>query len=91
MGKSYPDSRLTYTQALISGGVAGILARCATSPLEVVKTLSQVGTKETREGTRSAFSKIYQREGIKAFWKVGNRIKIMDIIINRGTFFLVSE
>jgi len=64
---------MTFTQSFLAGGVAGVASRTITSPLDVVKILAQVGTKETREGFLKSFTNIYRREGIKAFWK-GNGI-----------------
>jgi solute carrier family 25 protein 43 len=50
-----------------------VASRTITSPLDVVKILAQVGTKETKQGFLRSFVNIYQREGIRAFWK-GNGI-----------------
>jgi len=55
------------------GGFAGVASRTITSPLDVVKILAQVGTKETQGGFLQSFTNIYQKEGLKAFWK-GNGI-----------------
>eukprot|EP00690_Seculamonas_sp_ecuadoriensis_P001073 EC814073.1.p1 GENE.EC814073.1~~EC814073.1.p1 ORF type:complete len:126 (+),score=48.62 EC814073.1:11-388(+) len=71
MGKS--DTRLTFTQNFISGGIAGVFSRTFTSPLDVVKILAQVGTADTKQGFLKSFSNIYQKEGLKAFWK-GNGV-----------------
>ncbi|XP_014666467.1 PREDICTED: solute carrier family 25 member 43-like [Priapulus caudatus] len=73
MGKAKKDDRMTFGQNFISGGIAGVTSRTITSPLDVVKILSQVGTKDTRAGFLKTFSNVYTNEGVRAFWK-GNGI-----------------
>jgi len=73
MGKSKKDDRMTFVQNFVSGGVAGVTSRTITSPLDVVKILAQVGTKDTKAGFLKTFSNVYTNEGIRAFWK-GNGI-----------------
>ncbi|CAD5110871.1 unnamed protein product [Dimorphilus gyrociliatus] len=67
------DNRLTFTQNLICGGNAGVICRTVCSPLDVVKTLQQVGIGDARSGMLSTFVNQYKNEGIRAFWK-GNAI-----------------
>jgi len=67
------DERMTFSQNFVSGGIAGVASRTITSPLDVVKILAQVGTKDTQQGFFKTFSNLYQNEGMKAFWK-GNGI-----------------
>lgn len=64
---------MTFGQNFVSGGIAGVLSRTITSPLDVVKILAQVGTKDTKAGFLASFTNIYKNEGIRAFWK-GNLI-----------------
>lgn len=79
MVKPAEDERLTILQSLFCGGIAGVLSRTLTSPLEVVKVLAQVGTPETRLGFVRSFGRIYQSEGLKAFWK-GNGISCLRLV-----------
>lgn len=44
-------------------------ARTLTSPLDVVKILAQVGTRDSRQGLLSTFQNVYANEGLRAFWK----------------------
>ena len=69
----FKDERMYPSQCLISGGVAGVLARSLTSPFDVVKILAQVGTEESKKGFLASWGLIFRREGSKAFWK-GNGI-----------------
>lgn len=73
MGKSKTDDRMTFSQSFVAGGIAGVASRTITSPLDVIKILAQVGTKETSGGFIQSFGNIYKKEGLKGFWK-GNGI-----------------
>ena len=73
------DERLTFLQSIFCGGIAGVLSRTLTSPLEVVKVLAQVGTPESRVGFFRSFNRIYRSEGLKAFWK-GNGISCLRLV-----------
>jgi len=72
-GSAKKDDRMTFTQSFLAGGIAGVASRTITSPLDVVKILAQVGTKETKDGFLKTFSNLYGKEGWRAFWK-GNGI-----------------
>jgi len=72
-GSKGKDDRMTFTQSFVAGGIAGVASRTITSPLDVVKILAQVGTKDTRQGFLKSFGNIYKNEGLKGFWK-GNGI-----------------
>lgn len=72
-GSKGKDDRLTFSQSFVSGGIAGVASRTITSPLDVVKILAQVGTKDTRQGFLASFGNIYKHEGLRGFWK-GNGI-----------------
>jgi solute carrier family 25 protein 43 len=72
-GSKGKDDRLTFTQSFVSGGIAGVASRTITSPLDVVKILAQVGTKNTQQGFIASFGNIYRHEGLRGFWK-GNGI-----------------
>jgi solute carrier family 25 protein 43 len=72
-GSKGKDDRLTFSQSFVSGGIAGVASRTITSPLDVVKILAQVGTKNTQQGFLASFGNIYRHEGLRGFWK-GNGI-----------------
>ena len=78
MVKPAKDERLTFLQSFSCGGIAGVLSRTLTSPLEVLKVSAQVGTKQASCGLIRTFCQIYRNEGIKAFWK-GNGISCLRL------------
>ncbi|XP_003970244.2 solute carrier family 25 member 43 [Takifugu rubripes] len=63
------DDRLTRTQSFMCVGFAGLFSKTVTSPLEVVKIKSQVGTFHSKGGFWHSFITIYQNEGFRGFWK----------------------
>ncbi|XP_075040402.1 solute carrier family 25 member 43 [Mixophyes fleayi] len=63
------DPRLTSWQSTLCGGVAGVLSRSVTAPLDVVKILTQVGTFHSKQGFLNTFLLLYRTEGLRAFWK----------------------
>jgi len=80
------DDRLTFWQTFVAGGISGVASRTITSPLDVVKILAQVGTKETSGGFMASFANIYKKEGILAFWK-GNGIACIRLFPYNATQF----
>lgn len=63
------DPRLTSWQSSLCGGLAGLLSRTVTAPLDVVKILAQVGTFHSKHGFLATFRLLYGAEGLRAFWK----------------------
>jgi len=68
-----------------AGGLAGVIARTASAPLDRIKLLFQVqamegaGTSATAyTGIGQAFAKIYREEGVLAFWK-GNGVNVIRV------------
>ncbi|KAL2077212.1 hypothetical protein ACEWY4_026716 [Coilia grayii] len=72
------DDRLTSSQGFLCVGFAGVFSKTVTSPLEVVKILSQIGTFHSKRGFIESFSLIYQTEGLRAFWK-GNVVSCLRL------------
>ncbi|XP_074650061.1 solute carrier family 25 member 43-like [Tubulanus polymorphus] len=69
ISRSKKDHRLYMTQNWASGGIAGVVSRTFTAPLDVVKIQAQVGTENAKQGFIKTFVNIYRNEGLRAFWK----------------------
>ncbi|XP_077434759.1 solute carrier family 25 member 43 isoform X1 [Vanacampus margaritifer] len=78
MGTIKKDNRLTSSQSFSCVGFAGLFSKSATSPLEVVKIKSQVGTFHCKKGFGQTFLLIYHNEGLKGFWK-GNLVSCLRL------------
>lgn len=63
------DDRLTRTQSFLCVGLSGFFSKTVTSPLEVVKIKSQVGTFHSKRGFLQSFLLVSQHEGLRGFWK----------------------
>ena len=68
-----------------AGGLAGIIARTASAPLDRIKLLFQVQAMEgagvsstAYTGIGQAFAKIYREEGVLAFWR-GNGVNVIRV------------
>lgn len=87
MGKK-SDRRLTFWQNYIVGSIAGIGARTITSPLTVVKIISQTGSKQYN-GFLGTFANVFREEGMKGFWR-GNLMSCLRMfpysLINFAAF-----
>jgi len=88
MGKKGRDDRISIYQSFFAGGIAGVASRTITSPLDVVKILAQVGTKDTSQGFVRSFRNIYTKEGIRGFWK-GNGIACVRLFPYNAVQFAV--
>lgn len=72
--KEGPDHKLTISELLLSGAIAGMPAAYFTTPADVIKTRLQVEARKgqtTYNGIMDAARKIYAEEGFKAFFKGG--------------------
>ncbi|KAM4621229.1 solute carrier family 25 member 43 [Polymixia lowei] len=72
------DDRLTTSQSFSCVGFAGFFSKTVTSPLEVVKIKSQVGTFHCKRGFWHSFLLIYKNEGLGGFWK-GNLVSCLRL------------
>ena len=88
MGK-HQDRRLTFWQNFIAGGIAGVGSRTFTSPLDVVKIICQVGSKQ-HTGFIGTFKNVYSQEGLKGFWKVPTYI-VSSRVKHRNLVFAFKE
>ncbi|KAI9496456.1 mitochondrial carrier domain-containing protein [Zychaea mexicana] len=69
-----PNHKLTISELLMAGAIAGMPAAYFTTPADVIKTRLQVEARSgqtTYTGIADAASKIFKEEGFKAFFKGG--------------------
>ncbi|KAG2227086.1 hypothetical protein INT45_003816 [Circinella minor] len=74
MFKEGPDHKLTISELLMAGAIAGMPAAYFTTPADVIKTRLQVEARSgqtTYHGITDAARKIMKEEGFKAFFKGG--------------------
>jgi len=82
-------SQISKTGSLISGGIAGCIARTCTSPLEVIKTLKQT-TDSSSKSFSQCFRNIYQTEGIRGYFR-GNGTYLIRTLPYSAIQFLTFE
>ncbi len=63
------DKRITFGQDFISSAVAGFASKTLTAPFDVIKIRSQIGTPESRFGYLKNISNLFNRDGLRGFWK----------------------
>jgi solute carrier family 25 phosphate transporter 23/24/25/41 len=79
MSASVQPKKKTNYGHLVTGGIAGAFSRTATSPLERLRILKQVTTKEYRGlSTIASFKYMWQKEGLVGFFK-GNGMTVLKI------------
>jgi hypothetical protein len=76
-------------QDFVAGGAAGLLARTATAPLDLVKIQAQVGTSQSKQGFLRSFPTVWQQEGLRGFWK-GNLIACIRLFPFSGIQFATN-
>ena len=62
------NNRSSRFRSIIIGGIAGISAHIVTSPLDVVKIIAQVGSKQYN-GFLGTIKNVYLEGGLAGFWK----------------------
>eukprot|EP00045_Choanoeca_perplexa_P003567 m.31972 g.31972 ORF g.31972 m.31972 type:complete len:310 (+) comp12114_c0_seq1:165-1094(+) len=86
------DKRDTHpARNLVAGGLSGCCAKTCVAPFDRVKILMQGGHPEFRSlGVVSIVRKVYQTEGVLAFWR-GNQAQMLRIFPYAGVQFLMFE
>ncbi len=90
------QKRNTQLYNLLSGGIAGTVSSCITSPLEVIKTQLQSstvsqGSLQSSAGSPFAVAKeIMAKDGVSGFWR-GLPPTLVGIIPARSTYFWAYE
>jgi len=77
------------TRRMVCGGLAGMIAKTATNPLERIKMLSQTGEGGGRGGGGSAlqlYRDILQREGLQGLW-AGNGVNLVRVFPAKAVVF----
>eukprot|EP01117_Protostelium_nocturnum_P009815 TRINITY_DN3503_c0_g1_i2.p1 TRINITY_DN3503_c0_g1~~TRINITY_DN3503_c0_g1_i2.p1 ORF type:complete len:391 (-),score=86.55 TRINITY_DN3503_c0_g1_i2:470-1642(-) len=78
----------TISKYLLAGGIAGMISRSATAPLDRLKIILQ--TSNTNQGIVKSFTNIYHQEGVKGYWR-GNLANVIKIFPESGIRFLSFE
>ncbi|CAB9519991.1 binding mitochondrial carrier protein SCaMC [Seminavis robusta] len=82
------------TRRMVCGGVAGMVAKTATNPLERIKMLSQTGEHgmETRQRPSivSMYRNIIQKEGVLGLW-AGNGANLVRIFPAKAVVFSTND
>jgi len=90
-------NKLTPSQNLIAGSIAGVMSRSFTAPLDVTKILFQMQTeaidKTAKSGYNSfggALARIFKEEGLHGLWK-GNVVACLRLGPYSGVKYLTFE
>jgi len=75
--------------SLISGGIAGCVAKTTVAPFERLRIMAQTGHAHSSSTLISA-QRIFIDEGIKGFWR-GNFINVVRITPARGALFMSND
>ena len=83
------EKEISKTNSLICGGIAGCIARTATSPIEVVKILKQTGQNENMNFIQ-CMKNIQYNEGLKGFFR-GNGTYLVRTLPYSAIQFMTFE
>jgi hypothetical protein len=88
------QSRVTaadMTRRMICGGLAGMIAKTATSPLERIKMLSQTGEHGQKSpGIMNLYRSIIKHEGIRGLW-AGNGANLLRVFPAKAIVFSAND
>ncbi|CAM9466293.1 unnamed protein product, partial [Choristocarpus tenellus] len=82
------DSGAQATVTFVAGGIAGAVSRTSTAPFDRLKILLQSG--KTQGTIVEGMTRIYKREGMRAFWN-GNGANVIKIMPESAIRFLGYE
>lgn len=89
--KSNPREPLGNLGTFAVGALVGIITVYATMPIDTVKTRMQgVDAKKNYRNIGDCFVQVFQREGIRAFWR-GSSARLGRLILSGGIVFTVYE
>jgi hypothetical protein len=80
------------TRRMVCGGVAGMMAKTATNPLERIKMLSQTGEHGLQKSASvlSLYRSILQKEGILGLW-AGNGANLLRVFPAKAVVFSTND
>ena len=90
-----PARSFDFALDFLSGGIAGIISKTASAPLERVKLLLQTQHTNDRvtkpyKGIGDCFSRILKEEGVRAFWR-GNMANIIRYFPTQALNFSIKD
>lgn len=77
------------TRRMICGGVAGMVAKTVTNPLERVKMLAQTGEAQTT-GIIGIYQRVLRDEGILGLW-AGNGVNLIRVMPSKAVVFSSND
>lgn len=89
--RSMPRGDIPAWKIALYGGLAGEALWLASYPLDVVKSKMQtdnLGADKTYKGMSDCFSKTWQKEGMRGFWKGLGPTCLRAMPVSAGTFFV---
>lgn len=79
------------TRRMVCGGLAGMIAKTATNPLERIKMLSQTGEHgQKSSGIMSLYRSIIQHEGVWGLW-AGNGANLLRVFPAKAIVFSTND
>ena len=78
------------TRRMVCGGVAGMIAKTATNPLERIKMLSQTGEHGGSGGVIQLYRSIIRNEGVVGLW-AGNGANLLRIFPAKAVVFSTND
>ncbi|XP_075991135.1 mitochondrial thiamine pyrophosphate carrier-like [Anticarsia gemmatalis] len=85
------DDPITTNQKLVAGIVSGVITRCVTQPMDVIKIRTQLMRRAKKRGALKKISRrIFWEEGVMAFWH-GHALGQLHSVISVGSQFFVYE
>ncbi len=80
------------TRRMVCGGLAGMIAKTATNPLDRIRMLSQTGEHGLRQGASvyNLYRSIIQNEGVLGLW-AGNGANLLRVFPAKAVVFSTND
>ena len=79
----YQVSNITQYETFLMGGVAGVISRTVTAPIDRLKIFFQVHHQSPQAGYGKTLRFMIKEGGLKSLWR-GNGINVLKIIPEQG-------